>query len=448
MAKSMTRRSFIGGVSTASVAFSIVPRHVLGGVGYKAPSDTVNIAGIGVGGKGYWDITGCASENIVALCDIDEKRGNDSFEQFPKAKRYKDFRRMLEEMPEIDAVTVSTPDHTHALIAITAMKMGKHVYCQKPLTRTIHESRMVAETARETGVVTQMGNQGHAFDGTRLMREIVEAGIIGDIQNIEMWTNRPIWPQALERPTEAHNVPPWVEWDLWLGPAPFRPYHPAYHPFAWRGWWDFGTGALGDIACHMMDASFWIFDLKNPTRVQAETTPVLSETAPLCSRITYEFDANNTRGPITIVWRDGGLKPPKPSLIDTEESILDEANGQMIIGSDGILSADMYGNNPRLYPHALHQEVMANPPAEKYARIQADSDLKPYIEWINAIKEGAQPGSNFPDHAAPLTELTLLGNLAIRTGEIIEWDADAMRVTSSQAANQLLKQPYRDGWAW
>ena len=280
MRKSISRRSFIGGISTASLAFSIVPRHVLGGVGYKAPSDTVNIAGIGVGGKGYWDITGCASENIVALCDIDEKRGNESFERFPNAKRYKDFRRMLEEMPEIDAVTVSTPDHTHALIAITAMKMGKHVYCQKPLTRTIYESRMVAQTAKETGVVTQMGNQGHAFDGTRLMREIVEAGIIGEVRNIEMWTNRPIWPQALERPTEAHNVPPWVEWDLWLGPAPFRPYHPAYHPFAWRGWWDFGTGALGDIACHMMDASSWIFDLKNPTRVQAESTPVYSELAP------------------------------------------------------------------------------------------------------------------------------------------------------------------------
>ena len=438
----MSRRQFIGTVSTSAVGMTIVPRHVLGGRGFQAPSDTLNIAGIGVGGRGRADVQGCNSQNITALCDVDPGFAARTFNQYPGATAYTDYRQMLDREPDIDAVIIATPDHTHAVIAMDAMRRGKHVYCEKPLTRTVAEARALADTARERGVATQMGNQGHAGDGTRRIREWIEAGVIGEVREVQYWTNRPIWPQAVDRPTEAHHMPPGLDWDLFLGPAPHRPYHPAYHPFAWRGWWDYGTGALGDIACHSMDAAFWALELEYPTRISAETSPLFAETAPAMSRITYDFPARGTRPPVRFVWRDGNLSLPRPPQLAAGERLPGGSSGQLLVGTDGVIAADMYATEPRLFPTALHEEVMASPPPRRYPRSPGV-----YREWIDACKGNGTTGSSFPDHSGPLTEVVLLGNLAVRTGRAIEWDARQMRVSNVPEANAFLDEPYREGWS-
>lgn len=437
----ISRRRFLGTMATAGAAFTIVPRHVLGR-GFVPPSDKLNIACIGVGGRGASNVRGVSSENLVAFCDVDDERAAETYRAFPNVPRYKDFRVMLErEGARIDAVVISTPDHTHAVAAMMAIQMGKHVYCEKPLTRTIYEARRLAEAAREKGVVTQMGNQGHAGEGTRQIREWIEAGAIGTVREIHFWTNRPIWPQAIERPLEAYHVPPTLAWDLWLGPAPERPYHPAYVPFKWRGWWDFGTGALGDMGCHIMDAAFWTFDLRDPVRVTAETTPVFPETAPLVSRVTYEFAARGNRPALRVVWRDGNLAPPRPPQWEKDRPWPPMDSGQMFIGDEGVLIAGTYGENPRLVPESRHQEWIASAPAPRYPRSPGV-----YQEWIEACKNGGQAGSNFPDYAGPLTEMVLLGNLAVRVGGTIEWDAATLRVTNLEVPEEYIRPTYRDGW--
>ncbi|WP_245772027.1 Gfo/Idh/MocA family protein [Rhodothermus profundi] len=428
-------------MASAGAAFMVVPRHVLGR-GFVPPSDRLNIACIGVGGRGAWNVRGVASETLVAFCDVDDERAADTYRAFPDVPRYKDFRVMLErEEKRIDAVVISTPDHTHAPAAMMAIQMGKHVYCEKPLTRTIYEARRLAEAAREKGVVTQMGNQGHAGEGTRQIREWIEAGAIGTVREIHCWTNRPIWPQAIKRPLEAYHVPLTLDWDLWLGPAPERPYHPAYLPFKWRGWWDFGTGALGDMGCHIMDAAFWTFDLRDPVRVTAETTPVFPETAPLVSRVIYEFEARDSRPALRLIWRDGSLAPPRPPQWEKDRPWPPMANGQMFVGDEGVLIAETYGENPRLIPERRHQEWLADAPEPRYPRSPGV-----YQEWIQACKEGGQAGSNFPDYAGPLTEMVLLGNLAVRLGGTIEWDAAAMRVTNIEVPEEYIRPTYRPGW--
>ena len=437
----LSRRHFVGGLAASAAVITIVPRHVLGGVGFQAPSDTLNIASIGAGGRARSNINGCAHENIVALCDVDFGRAESMFRAYPHAKRYRDYRAMLDKETGIDAVIVATPDHVHAVAAMAAMQRGKHVYCEKPLTRTIAEARALAAEAERSGVATQMGNQGHAGEGTRQIREWIEAGLIGTVSEIHYWTNRPIWPQAINRPTETHHVPQDLDWDLFLGPAPFRPYHPAYHPFNWRGWWDYGTGALGDIACHSMDAGFWTFDLTDPQRISAESTPLFKETAPASSRIEYEFPARGGRPEIKVIWRDGSLNPPRPPQLEPHES-LPASSGQLFVGDKGLLAAGIYGENPRLYPAALHDEVQANPPAEKYPRTEGV-----YREWTEACKGNGTPGSSFPGHSARLTEMVLLGNLAVRTREIIEWDAKKGRVSNVEEANRFIEEPYRKGWS-
>ncbi len=340
--KSISRRRFVGDVA-AGLTFTIVPANVLGGrrAGRLAPSDKLNIACIGVGGMGANDVRGVGkTENIYALCDVDDRQAAGSVAAFPLAKRFKDFRVMLDkEGKNIDAVTVSTPDHTHTVAGMMAMKLGKHTRIQKPLARTLWEVKQLEDAARKYKVQTQMGNQGHAEEGTRLMREWVEAGAIGTVREIQLWTNRPIWPQAIERPLDEFYTPSWIDWDLWLGPAPERPYHPAYAPFKWRGWWDFGTGALGDIACHSMDASFWALDLGYPSRIEAESTKLYSETAPACSRITYSFPAKGNRPAVTVVWRDGSLYPPRPKEITDPAAWPFDTSGQLWIGDSGKLSA-------------------------------------------------------------------------------------------------------------
>ena len=434
----LSRRQFTQSVAAAAT-ISIVPRHVLG-KGKKAPSDTLNIAAIGAGGRARSDINGCSHENIVALCDVDWSRAHDTFTRYPKAKLYKDFRKMLDKEKGIDAVIVATPDHLHAVAALEAMNRGLHVYCEKPLTRTIHEARLLGKAAKAAGVATQMGNQGHAGEGTRQIREWIEAGLIGEVSKIEYWTNRPIWPQAIDRPSETHHAPPHLDWDLFLGPAPFRPYHPAYHPFKWRGWWDYGTGALGDIACHAMDAAFWTFDLRDPDRISAETTKVFAETAPAASRIHYHFPKRGNRPELDVVWRDGNLQPPRPVELGDHEA-LPQSSGQLFVGSKGVLAAGIYGENPHLYPSKLNERVMADPPPQKYARSKGV-----YVEWTDACKGEGETGSDFFRHSGPLTEMALLGNLAVRSGRTLEWDAEKGRVTNHAAANEFLHDEYRKGW--
>ncbi len=439
---SIPRREFVSKAS-AGVAFTIVPRRVLGGPGYQAPSDTLNVACIGVGGMGRNDVRGVSSENVYALCDVDSNNSAQTLQSYPGAKLYEDFRVMLEqESANIDAVTVSTPDHTHAVAAAMALRMGKHTYCQKPLARTIHEVRHLEAAARRAGVATQMGNQGHAGAGTRQIREWVEAGAIGTVREVHYWTNRPIWPQGINRPLEQYHVPRHLNWDLWLGPAPFRPFAPGYAHFNWRGWWDFGTGALGDIACHAMDAAFWTLDLAYPTRIEAESTELFAETAPKLSRIVYHFPERNGRAPVKVVWRDGGLLPPKPREVESGESwSFPSIGGQLWVGDDGKLVAGVYGEEPRLVDRARHAELTANPPAQRYPRTDGV-----YAEWINACKGGTPAGSDFATHAGPLTEMVLLGNLAVRSNRDLDIDPETGDVTNGDIPAEYVQPAYRRGW--
>ncbi len=439
----ISRRDTVKQLATGLAAFTIVPRHVLGR-GFRAPSDTLNIACIGVGGMGFNDVRGVSDENVYALCDVDARSADRAFRGWPKAKRYTDFRELLaKEGSSIDAVTVSTPDHCHAAAAMMALKMGKHVYTQKPLARTVGEVRALkAEAARRPKQATQMGNQGHAASGIRQLREIVEAGHIGTVQRVDFWTNRPIWPQAITRPTEMHNVPPGLDWNLWLGPAAERPYHPGYAPFNWRGWWDFGTGAMGDMACHIMDASFWTLGLKYPTKVIPESTALYTETAPKLSRITYEFPAGNGRGPVTLTWRDGSQYPPRPHDYGMDRNWVPDADGgQLWIGDKGTLIAGTYGGDPQLTDPVKQAALAQAMPAEKYPRTEGV-----YKEWIAAIRAGTQPGSNFAGYAGPLTEMIVLGNLAVRAGRTIELDPENGMLKTAGIPDEWMMPTYRSGW--
>jgi predicted dehydrogenase len=401
------------------------------------------VACIGVGGMGRTDVRGMESENIYALCDVDARAAEDAFRSYPDAKRYTDFREMFaREAGNIDAVTVSTPDHCHAAAAMMALKLGIPVYCQKPLARTIGEVRALMEGARQANVATQMGNQGHAGEGTRQIREWVEAGAIGTVKEVQFWTNRPIWPQAIDRPLQAYYPPKYLDWNLWLGPAAERPYAPAYAPFRWRGWWDFGTGAMGDMACHIMDAAFWTLGLRYPTAIVPEYSKLFTETAPAVSRVNYHFPASDTRPEVTLVWRDGGLLPPKP--LDWPSTMPwppQNGGGQLWLGSDGAMVAGVYGEDPRLVNEERNRELQANPPEVKYPRVESV-----YAEWIDAIKGGPPAGSNFAGYAGPLTEMILLGNLALRVGQAIELDPTGGAVTNVRVPEEWVMPSYRGGW--
>lgn len=437
----MSRRSFVNDMTAAGLGMTVIP--TLLHSQRRSPNDGLNVACIGVGGMGRTDVRGMESENIYALCDVDAKAAEDAFRSYPDAKRYTDFREMLtREADNIDAVTVSTPDHCHAAAAMMALKLGIPVYCQKPLARTLGEVRALMEGARLANVATQMGNQGHAGEGTRQIREWVEAGAIGTVREVQFWTNRPIWPQAIDRPLQAYYPPTYLDWNLWLGPAADRPYAPAYAPFRWRGWWDFGTGAMGDMACHIMDAAFWTLGLRYPTTIVPEYSKLFKETAPAVSRIDYHFPASDTRPEVTLVWRDGGLLPPKP--IDWPSTMPwppQDGGGQLWIGSDGAMIAGVYGEDPRLVNEERNRELQANPPEEKYPRVESV-----YQEWIDAIKGGTPAGSNFAGYAGPLTEMILLGNLALRVGQTIELDPTGGAITNVLVPEEWVLPTYRDGW--
>jgi predicted dehydrogenase len=472
MSSRMNRRRFLKVSAAAGAGYFFTASALSAGRAADGPNGKLHFAGIGVGGKGEGDIAQAGKlGEVIALCDVDDNRPGKTWERFPSAKRYFDFRKMLDEMgKQIDAVTVSTADHTHAPASIMAMKMKKHVYCQKPLTHTVHEARQMRLVAKEMGVATQMGNQGSAANGLRRAVELVQAGIIGPVREAHVWTNRPIWPQAPDvtsRPPEA-PVPSYVHWDEFIGPAPMRPYalntppvdkrhREAYHPFAWRGWWDFGTGALGDMACHTANMAFRALKLGYPTSVVADATDVNPETYPSSAKITFEFPARDDMPAVSLTWYEGKrnghkLLPPdelvqKAISIDTEPrhkgKLVD--SGSILVGDKGILySPDDYGAQFFLYPAKDFEEVNKTKPEKLPMNGKSDQGMKD--EWVAAIKGGAPAYSNF-DFAAMLTETILLGNIAIRlTGEKLAWDGPEMKFTNNNNANQYVHYEYRKGW--
>jgi predicted dehydrogenase len=527
----ITRRKFVAGTTGAALSAMIVPRRVLGGPGYQAPSETVNIAVIGCGGQGATDTAEIVlgGHHVVALADIDFRyvdgevgrrtKGRDGTpnqgyiklqEAYNKARRYADYRKMLEQQKDIDAVIVATPDHTHAVIAKAAMEMGKHAYVEKPLTHSVHEARVLRETANRTKVITQMGNMGHSSEDAARVNEWVQAGIIGAVKQVYIWTNRPVgyWPQGVPRPGKPpvvadapttgagpgpggrpagqggppgglpsfgndwsvrrvnrvlasamegdYPVPSGIDWDLFLGPAPETAYHPIYHPFNWRGWLDWGTGAIGDMAAHLLDHPYWALGLTYPTSVEATYTPWGTDlknnpvSYPLATQIIYKFPARGSQPPVTITWNDGGLMAPRPDLLP-DDVPLDRGGGVIFIGEKGILVHGTYGANPKLYPASLMDEAAKVP--KTYFRVETSTEgpmrqAKHRMNWINAIKGKEKATSPF-EYASRLTETMLLGNVAMHAGQgkRIFYDGETGKITSPTDANQFLHREYRKGWS-
>ncbi len=466
-----SRRRFIRHSAILGGSFFIVPRHVLGR-GFVAPSDKLNIAGIGVGGKGAGDLAAFAKSphvNIVALCDVDDREAAESRKNFSKASYYKDFREMLEkEKNNIDACSISTPDNVHAVATLAAMQLGKHVYTQKPLTHDIYEARILAQAAKKYKVVTQMGNQGSSGDGVRQAKEMVDAGMIGDVYEAHAWTNRPVWPQGIPTPSGKFDIPKELDWNLWLGPAKFIDYNPAYLPFNWRGWWAFGTGALGDMACHIMDPIYRILPILYPESAECSVATIWKEmwndtqnldACPPASIIHLTYPRTDKEGKIRVSWHDGGLLPERPEELLPEEPFGNWDGGVLFIGTKGKLLMDCYGANPRLLPTQLMKEKKMPPQTIK--RVPEGH----YLQWVNACMAGhgnATTSSPF-EYAGPFTESILMGNLAIRSWMIknpklkgwedkylgrkkLLWDAKNMKVTNFDEANQFVKRDYRDGW--
>lgn len=435
-----SRRAFLRNASLAAAGVTIVPRHVLGGAGYRAPSDLLNIAGVGAGGIANQNLGNVASENIVALADPDRDRASGSFEKYSGAARYKDFRRMLDERgDDIDAVIVATPDHTHATAASMAMQLGKHVYVQKPLTRTIREARRLLELAEQTGVVTQMGNQGHSHDDGRRLIEWVRAGAIGTVREAHIWTNRPIWPQGVPIPKESMAPPEHMDWDIWLGPAPEAPYHDSYAPFTWRGWVDWGTSALGDMGAHLIDHAYWALDLEYPESVWTSSSPferVDHAAWPQAQMAQYEFARDGE--PFRMMWYDGGLIAPRPAALPDDVTLI-PGGGALLVGDRGVLLYDTYGHNPRLYPETLMEEYADVP--QTLPRIEESHEMN----WVNACKGLAEATCPF-SYAVPLTEVMLLGVVALQANTLIRYDAETMTIPNAPEAEQYLHRPYRKGW--
>ena len=485
--KELSRRDFIGKTAVATAAFTIVPRHVLGGPGYTAPSDMVNVAGIGLGNQGGSDIRNIATPdvpitgqrglpgmkfyrypgirpertrpagarasdnpnqlgdaggdktfkhaNIYALCDVDSEYAGHMFAGYPKAKVYDDFRKMIDTEKELDAVVIGTPDHNHAIIASYAMNAGLHVFVEKPMAKTIHEVRFLKELARKTGLVTQMGNQGHNIEGTMQTVEWIKSGAIGAVREVHMWSNRPVWAQGpLERPAGV-DVPANLNYDVWLGPAPEKPYHPDTTHFAWRGLWDYGTGAMGDMGAHTFDAPIWALDLGIPTKIQATTSPYTTEYLPQAENVMYEFPAKGDRPAVKVTWSDGGIKPFRPVELEADRSLREA----LYIGDKGMLMHGTHGARPELIPE--NPDYIA---PEQW--LKRPSSV--YVDFIEAIKEGRKAANDF-EISSKLTEIMLLTNIAVASQQVnrtLEYDAENMRITNLEGANEYFHYEYRDGW--
>lgn len=434
MSGKIGRRTFLKGAAAGGFSFLFLRDSRLA-FGYEA-NEKLNIAVIGCGGKGHGNMKSVGGENIVAVCDVRQEAIDGALKDFPEAKPYHDFRRMLDKMDhQIDAVVVSTPDHTHAAASVMAMKMGKHVYCEKPLTYSIHEARVMRDTARKYGVATQMGNQGTSDGGFREAVELVRSGALGDVFEVHVWSNRPVWPQGIERPKETPPVPPGLHWDLWLGPAPARPYHQCYQPFNWRGWIDFGTGALGDMGCHTLNMPFMALNLRDPIAVEAEVFDMTSETFPKRSIVEFMFPERDGLRTLRLKWYDGGLKPSADVLYGRELP----GSGAVLIGSKGrMFLKNDYGGEYELLPE--QRFVDHRKPPQTLPRSPGH-----HAEWIRACKGGEPAMSNF-DYSSALTETILLGNLAIVTGRPIYWDAENMRAINCPTADYYINRPYRAGW--
>ena len=465
--RSSSRRKFIRNTSLAAAGFFIVPRHVLGR-GYTAPSDKLNIAGIGCGGKAEVNLPYAfnnGAENIVALCDVDDRMAVNARKKWPGAPYYRDYRELLEkEHKNIDAVIITTPDHMHAVQAMAAMQLGKHVYVEKPLTHDIYEARMLTQAAKKYKVVTQMGNQGSSGDDTRVVETWIQGGVIGDVHTVHVWTNRPVWPQGIPTPTGQFDVPKEVDWNLWLGTAPWRDFNPAYLPATWRGWADYGTGSLGDMGCHFMDVPFRALKLGYPIAVECSVTSVYTgffqevfytDSYPPSSKIHIQFPQRGALKPVQLIWYDGGIKPKRPDELMPDEQMAEWDGGMIFEGTKGKLMAGLFGRNPTLLPTKLMKEKKL--PASKYPFVPGGSEAH-QKQWVEACKKGygTYTSSSF-DIAGPLTETVIMGNLAVRSYNIREgknfpgrkqllWDGENMRITNFDAANQFVKRQYRDGW--
>ncbi|HOV73688.1 MAG TPA: Gfo/Idh/MocA family oxidoreductase [Candidatus Hydrogenedentes bacterium] len=451
--QSLSRRSFLSVVASGAAAAGCATRVNTAQVvpGVLSPNEKLNIAAVGVGGMGGANLKACAAENIVALCDVDDAYAANTFAAYPQARRYKDFRKMFDaEANNIDAVIIATPDHTHAVIAMAAMRLGKHVYCQKPLAHSLYEVRRLTETARECKVQTQMGNQGHSSDEIRRVKEWIADGAIGPVREVHAWSDRPVggdpWSTfpIMKRPADTPAVPESLDWDLWLGPSPYRPYHPIYHPMQWRGWYAFGTGALGDMGCHILDPAFWALDLRHPTSVEATTThwekEVSDETYPRACIVRYEFPARGKMPPVRLTWYDGRLKPPFPRDFDPRQRF--DSNGALLVGDKGTILHGSHGaGNPLLLPKKLRQSYKQ--PEETIPRVKGEAHEH---DWIRACKDGKPASSSF-EYGGALTEMVLLGVLAMRLPDRrLLWDGAAMRFTNDAEANAFINPPYRDGW--
>jgi predicted dehydrogenase len=487
--KQIPRRAFIGRAASAAALFTIIPRHVMGGAGYTAPSEKITTACIGVGSQGTRVMTNFLKQpdvQIISVCDVN-KESSDYVEwgehelrdrvrkllessswgedfKGPTAGRepsrrivercyatrktsgtykgctaYTDFRELLEKEKDLDAVIVCTPDHTHALIAITAMKKAKHVYCQKPLTHSIYEARTIARVARESRVATQVATGNQASEATRLLQEWIADGAVGPVRQVVNWSTRPFWPQGLDRPKEEQPVPASLDWDLWLGPAPYRPYHQAYLPFVWRGWCDFGTGALGDMGCYSFDTVFRALKLEAPLSVEASSTKRYPETYPQASIIHYTFPARGNMPTVKLTWYDGGLRPPRPDELEEGREMGEDQEGLLFTGDKGTIMCGFNGAQPKLIPES---KMKAYQPPPKTLPRSIGNDR----EWIEACKGGPAPGANF-EFASMVTETVLLGNVTVRTGEKLNWDRPSLKVTNVPSANQYIHSECRQGWS-
>jgi len=440
----ITRRQFVAAAGTALATVTIVPRFVVARSGETPPSEKLNIAGIGVGGMGRGDLEAVSSQNIVALCDVDTNRAAGTFKRFPQAKIYRDFRKMFDEMEkQIDAVVVATPDHTHAVAAMAAIRRGKHVYCEKPLAHSVHEVRQLMNAAKEHEVVTQLGNQGHSFETIRQFCEWIWDGAIGNVHTIHAGcsaVNSGL--NQLARLKETRPVPATLDWDLWLGPAQQRPYHPAYLPASWRGWVPFGNGTVGDWTCHVIDPVFWALDLGAPRTIQARVKDYDPKTQgdayPKGEIIMFEFAAKGKRGPVTLVWHSGTEKIPRPRELEPEREAVE--TGAIVYGDKGTI---MYGSHGaggvRIIPETKMKAYQL--PAKTIPRVTGHQK-----DWLQAITKGTKAGSDF-SYGGPLTEIALLGVIAIKlAGKKLEWDAQKMRFTNCPEADELINPPYRAGW--
>jgi predicted dehydrogenase len=451
----LTRRRFLNTAAAALAAVNIVPLHVISAPGRSSPNSKMNLAGIGIGGVGYPQLQSCESAgfNIAALCDVDDLYAKKAYDHWPQARRYRDFRELLQsEGDRIDAVYIGTPDHTHAIITLAALRLKKHICCVKPLTRTIQENRVVMEAARKAGVATQVTAAPNTSESACRTCELIWAGAIGPVREVHVWSNRPLWPQGMLRPAGHDQVPETLDWNLWIGPAPMRPFKSAwpdgdlalqqiaamrgnapfkavYHPWNFRGWWDFGTGALGDMGCHHLNPVFRALKLEHPVRVQATSTRLFPETAPLASIVTLDYPARGQMPPTRVVWYDGNIQPPAPQELEGRP-LPDE--GMLYIGDEGKM---------------LGAEIIPSAKAKKFSTVPRTLPRRggTWLEWVEACQGGEKAGCDF-DSAGLLTETVLLGNLAIRIGKPLDWDAARGQFTNNTEANALVSEAYHNGW--